>query len=156
MLSKEVSSTIFKVFGMMWPGTVKQYIGAMEEILKKNICPQTFLLQQKLLSQYIIIHTLTSKGHERLTYYHLGNTKTCNCLQQDIKKMPCLSLWETRNHHSPIIKIRNIISMLTQEQTSTFAFRPICLIHFHHHHHHHHTNTTSNTKNHHTPSWIIP
>ena len=37
----------------------------------KDMSPQTFPLQKKLLSQYVIIHRLlVSKGHERLTCHH--------------------------------------------------------------------------------------
>ena len=56
------------------------------------------------VTQLILLypHTVASKGHEHLTHDYLGNTETHNCLQQNIKKMPSLSPWES--YHSPITK----------------------------------------------------
>ena len=129
----------------------------------KDICPQTFLLQQKLLNWYFfILINLAPKGYECLTHHYLRNTKTHNRLQQDIKKMPSLSTWKIRSYHSPITKhpakqkIINIIQMLTWEQTSTFVFWPKHITYLHHHHLPYQSNTISITKNLHTPSWIIP
>ena len=122
------------------PNSAKKYIFATEGTVKtKDICPQTFLHQQKLFNKYFFIHIyLTSKGHECLTSHHMGYTKTRPCLQQDIKCLLCLHeklAIITHPSQNTLLnkKIRYIIQMPTWEQSSTFAFRHIHIIYLHHH-----------------------
>ena len=125
--------------------SVKQYIGATEGTLKQLSFSKSYLTNTSLsthiwhLKDMNVKPTITREIQKFAPAYS----------KKKKKKMPPLSSWETRNYHSSVTKhttkqkIRNIIEMLTWEQTSTFAFRSIHMAYLRHHyppyqHHLHH------------------